>query len=275
MSKDLTILMAVNSQLSKFQHVITSYYACFQGYRRLPKLVISPGSNVNVEEIQEYLHGQKIPHKILDSNDSFIRAIVELIDSVKTPYFMFMLDDVCVCKTKDFFTPIKQAFKKNKQLIQVKFGGGAVTDGERNIDNIYVEGGVANLRHAPNLKFHPYITKSQDTVWIGSLNHQHIQNIYAISQWNAVMRTSVFKDIHSVIKSRISGSDSTWSDYLALINYSGGIRNHVQERGWPQGLEFLDNCQTGWLNFCSYIYAHGRQNQNLQTFVQTHTEEIK
>lgn len=205
-------------------------------------------------------------------------AVLNLIDKVKTKYFMFLIDDVCQIVKKDFVTPIIQYMESNERVIQVKYGGGIISEGHTNISNLLINNDNVAFTKSPKTVF----TRNKihnDTIWTFDIAHQNIKEEFIFSYYNCIMRTKVFQQINDIINLNQSNNvwhkRITWSDYLAYINYSPNTCNQINKLGFPAPFKFLENYQTGWLNFCNYIFAIDRGISDVNAFIKTHTKEIK
>lgn len=276
MEKDITFLSPIkldNKKLPYWQHTINTYHRAIRG--NFKHIICDDSSPEYHEKGQETLKGRG--HKIyIPPANSFIGAVVNLIETVETPYFAFITDDVCLTTNEDIFTPSIEFLENNEDVCQVKIGGGCLSDGNSNRENIKFGDQFHNSHFVvnPGNPLTP-IGYYNHTFWLESTNSPNIKNIFPFSYYNCIMRTSVFKDkIHPIVKSRLTPRDKTWSDYLAKINYSIGICNKINELGYPKGFEFLNNYYTAWIDLCNYIYCFDRHHLSYEQFCKTHTNKL-
>lgn len=253
---------------------LKSYYNTFDKTQTYPLHLICTDSQASTKLIEPYLKTLQANYQLLDECNNFCQSIIRLIEQVTTDYFCFVIDDVELLTTKNILKSCIEYLDVSPNVCQVKIGGGFISDGPTNKSNLNF---VSNRNIIPNVNpctnYTPY-NLNKNTFWEAPLSHKNIFGHFPLSYWNCIMRTETFHKIHNVIKSRITSKDITWSDYLAKINYSRGISNDIYNKGWPIGLEFISHYWYAWLNFCDYLYPHGRLPTTLQHHKQTHMEEI-
>jgi hypothetical protein len=278
--KDITFLSPFRLdgvKLGLFEHTVNSYYDSF-GENRPLHLICDDSDSDSHWRAKNILENRTANVKYLEPAGSMINAVVKLIEAVKTPYFAFITDDVCLITERDIWSACLYHLKHKNKCVQIKIGGGAVSDGPNNRSNLYrVTNQPVYLRQNPYSDFDCVRlgNPEKDAVWTESLESKKQRGVFPLSYYNCVMRTDFFHRIHEIIKPRITAADKTWSDYLAKTNKCVGISDDVYNTGWPEGLSFINEYRSGWLNFCNYIYCFGRYPQSLEDFKKSHTEEIR
>jgi hypothetical protein len=274
----LTPLFLNHHKLSMFEVSIKSFYDNME--KPYPLHIIKDDSPLPLHE-----EAKKIIGKINDNHlflprttkTNGFEVIIELIDKVTTDYFFFIIDDAAMTISKDFITPIITHMEKNKKTIQVKIGGGVLCrPNVSNLHNITLnEDDTLYLNANKNVKWYPS-RMGKDTIWTMELKDKNIKGEMAITYWNCVLRTNIFKKINNIIKDKKGKfKDKFWHDYQSYTNYGGDINDKVFNNGWPDGFEFLNNYDSGWLNMCCYIYPFGRSPIPYNIFKTTHTKEKK
>lgn len=244
-------------------------------------LIRDDSSMNNKMEVIRSLEDVNANYKLIDGRKGAFFSVGELIRNVKTPYFMFILDDVEFITTKDILSPIIEALDKDKDVIQIKYGGGFLTDSV--INNTKTVKFVENNNISPYLNDQIYIKNKIDetnTSWVTSLQSDKIVGVFPLSYWNCLMRTDFFQKVDTKIESIFTESrpHKSWSDYCAYTNYSINLSPQISNDGWPEGFDFINNYKTAYLNFASYIYPHGRPgatfNETVDVFKKRCMNEI-
>ena len=175
-------------------------------------------------------NGLKIEKTIESSG--YVAAIKNLIQSVNTSFFFFIVDDVELLKNKDFILPCVSFMQENPQVVQIKIGGGLVysRDKKKNTElySAFYKINVCN---------------EVDTIWTGALT-QDREN-YIFSHYNCVLRTDIFQ----LYDNKNNKNACNWDDYVVLLK-----RNYLQE---------FEGYETGWLNFEDYLHAWGRTDLSI------------
>lgn len=278
LKNNLTILSPIKVYGFKADTIydcIESYYNCID--ERPLHLIKDDSAPNHKEDVKNKLDELNANYRFINDGEytNMFDAVVTLIENVNTKYFTFIIDDVITTKSYDFFTPAIQAMEQNEDLIQVKFGGGQLSEGSSNRDLINRINDDELTLKINNVKYNR-IKLEKGSVWVTSLDHSNIINDFPLSYYNCIMRTDVFKYIHKkIIENRGQFPDNTWSDYLAYINYTQGINDRVRTNNWPQEFRFLNEKLTGWVNMASYIYAINRHQVDYNSFCESHTLEYR
>jgi|TARA_R110002020_G_scaffold332719_1_gene548130 hypothetical protein len=244
-------------------------------------LIRDDSSMDNKMKVIESLEEVNANYKLIDGRKGAFFSVGELIRNVKTPYCMFILDDVEFITTKDILTPMIESLEKDEDIIQILFGGGFLTDSrESNNETInFTEDGTVT----PYLNNQIYTRNKIDnnnTSWVTSLESDKIVDVFPLPYWNCLMQTKFFQKIDTKIESIFTESrpHSSWSDYCAYTNYSVNISPLISKEGWPEGFDFINQYKTSYLNFASYIYPHGRPGatfgENVEVFRKRCMNEI-
>jgi hypothetical protein len=289
-NKDVTILSTfqIRPEKTMWKECIRSYYQTM--VPPYPLHLIQDDSTPSYhEELCKVLDELGANYKFIKSEyPGAFGAVYSLIKEVKTKYFFFIIDDVIMVKDKDIITPLVHFMEENKEVIQIKLGGGPISEGPSNkywvIDK---PGGNRTLNVPGNPVLHPTKTIGNNTIWTFSLIPENTRGQYPLPWYNGFLRTSIFHKINDIIINLYKNDQNTarqrlrhhyhrWSHYIAYTQYY-----HVDtlptlyKLGWPPKFEFLSNYKTGWLNMCNYIYClHNRCESPLHKFKITHTQEL-
>ena len=180
----LPLKIKTDSQLQSFKTCFSSYKFIIEKYKINLKIADESDENYS-QEVRTFLKRLDITKNFIGS-DGFVDAIQNLIQAVNTEYFFFILDDVELLKQKDFIAPSLAAFKENRDLIQVKYGGG-LSAGKNKKQNL------ALYKH----DYKPF-EHDLDIVWINKIGLD--REAYIFSHYNCVLKTEIFQKIDSLIK---------------------------------------------------------------------------
>ena len=269
--------------LDTFKKSLKSFYDILDknNLGRPLHLIRDDSSTENKMEVIKSLEEVNANYKLIDGRKGAFFSVGELIRNVKTPYFMFILDDVEFITTKDILTPMIESLDKDEDIIQILFGGGFLTDSrESNNQTINFTGEDTVTPYLNNQIYTRNKIDDHNTSWVTSLESDKIMGVFPLSYWNCLMQTNFFQKIDDKIESMFTESrpHSSWSDYCAYTNYSVNISPLIANEGWPKGFEFINEYKTAYLNFASYIYPHGRPgatfNENTEVFGKRCMNEI-
>lgn len=213
-----------------FKQCVQSYEHLFDKERISFKVAddsLSPYASNVKEQFESY--GCEIEYI---ASNGYVDAVRNLFRVADQKYIFWIFDDVQLLTKKDIISPCIRALEDNQNLIQIKLGGGKCAR-KNKLQNTALYGAS-------------YVQKTygNDIVWSNKIGAD-TEN-FIISQWNAVLRTDIFKEINKDIKT----SFSHWDDYLMHIkaNY----------------MHILKERESGWLNFEDHLHPWGRSDISLE-----------
>jgi len=167
------------------------------------------------------------------AKNGFVNSVRGLIEKSKNKYIVFFLDDVELLFDEKGFHDSIEVMEKNKEVVQVKFGGG----------KIYKSNQKQKLEYRNT---HTPIKINDNTIWL--CDNIYEDNKHLISQWNSITRSDLIKELDS----EYVGGSKDWDSYVVEMS------KIFINKGYDL------KTRTGWLNLRCGLYAWGRTNKTLK-----------
>ena len=194
----IPIKITSDLQFNLFKECFSSYLPILNKYDIQVKIA-DESSVLYMPLVKNFLEEQNINKEFIKGN-GYTDSIQVLIQSVKSKYFFFIVDDVELLTIKDFVEPSLKAFEKNNKLIQIKFGGGAAARKTKKQNlNLYKD-------------YYRESVHGSDIVWINKIVENHEK--YIFSHYNCILRTDIFQQLDKKIANT---AISNWDAYVVVL----------------------------------------------------------
>jgi hypothetical protein len=287
--------------MNYFTKTIESYYSVFGEDK--PIHLFGSNNEPNFQYFFERLMDQHNPGnwKEVSPTSRPIKALTDLVRSVKTPYVHIVLGDVCALGTKNFLQLGLQAMEMDKSICQMRYGDDPLSCSRpTNLSNFESDGEKVFFKGMPQFPFDripvgPLVLDREatekhqasgefcngcynylDFVWRYPMAAAAQTKFIGFALWPCTYRTEVLLRVVNEVEKRMDYKVKTLADWMTVVNRHPDFCNwDLPQKGWPEGFEFLETLKQGTLNMACYMAALGREQKSMEDFLKTSTIELK